>query len=169
MVIRCGVRTFLVNRRRYLNCTRVFAGWSVHDNLRRLLRDLIYRFSTGCFRNDRRRLVVRYVFLPSVLPSLEKFTPPIIRSHETRLKRAILGLGNFLNDVEFMLKRRLSIFWRICWSVLTPGIILVIFIYTFANLELLKYNKNFYPNLAYGKLLKLEISIFKKFFDFFYL
>lgn len=77
-----------------------------------------------------------------------------------RLKQAILGLGNFLNDIEFMLKKRLSIFWRVCWSILTPGIILVIFIYTFANLELLKYNKNFYPYSVYGKLLKLnEIQI----------
>ncbi|XP_077259916.1 sodium-dependent nutrient amino acid transporter 1-like [Temnothorax americanus] len=59
------------------------------------------------------------------------------------------GLGNFLNDVEFMLKKRLSMFWRVCWGVLTPGIILVIFIYTFANLELLKYNKNFYPYSVY--------------------
>ncbi|KAL0110486.1 hypothetical protein PUN28_013833 [Cardiocondyla obscurior] len=59
------------------------------------------------------------------------------------------GLGNFLNDIEFMLNRRLSIFWRICWSVLTPGIILVIFIYTFVNLELLKYNNKFYPSLIY--------------------
>ncbi|XP_011876475.1 PREDICTED: sodium-dependent nutrient amino acid transporter 1-like [Vollenhovia emeryi] len=59
------------------------------------------------------------------------------------------GLSNLLNDVEFMLKRRLSMFWRVCWSVLTPGIILVIFIYAFANLEMLKYNKNFYPSLVY--------------------
>lgn len=83
-----------------------------------------------------------------------EFMPPIIRSYQTRLKQAILGLGNFLTDVEFMLKRRLSMFWRVCWSVLTPGIILVIFIYTFANLELLKYNKNLYPYSVYGELLK---------------
>lgn len=77
----------------------------------------------------------------------------------------ILGLGNFLNDVEFMLKRRLSMFWRVCWSILTPGIILVIFIYTFANLELLKYNKNFYPYAVYGKLLKVNERL-RKFFLF---
>jgi len=79
----------------------------------------------------------------SVLPSFQIYIvnyPIVIRRD---LKEAILGLGNFLNDVEFMLKRRLSMFWRVCWSVLTPGIILVIFFYTFANLELLKYNKNY--------------------------
>ncbi|XP_018398128.1 PREDICTED: sodium-dependent nutrient amino acid transporter 1-like [Cyphomyrmex costatus] len=59
------------------------------------------------------------------------------------------GLSNFLNDIEFMLKKRLSMFWRICWSILTPGILLVIFFYTLANLELLKYNKKFYPYSVY--------------------
>ncbi|KYN30707.1 Sodium-dependent nutrient amino acid transporter 1, partial [Trachymyrmex septentrionalis] len=73
------------------------------------------------------------------------------------------GLSNFLNDVEFMLKKRLSIFWRICWGILTPGIVLVIFFYTFANLELLKYNKKFYPYSVYGKL-KSDKLIFNKFF-----
>lgn len=62
-----------------------------------------------------------------------------------------------------MLKRRLSIFWRVCWSILTPGIILVIFIYTFANLELLKYNNIFYPYSIYGKLLKLNETLIENF------
>ncbi|EFN81282.1 Uncharacterized sodium-dependent transporter CG3252 [Harpegnathos saltator] len=59
------------------------------------------------------------------------------------------GLANFLNDVEFMLQRRLSIFWRLCWSIVTPAIILIIFIYTITDLEPLKYNKSFCPVSAY--------------------
>ncbi|XP_026825947.1 sodium-dependent nutrient amino acid transporter 1-like isoform X1 [Ooceraea biroi] len=60
------------------------------------------------------------------------------------------GLGNFLNDIEFMLKRRLSIFWRLCWSIVTPGIILIIFLYTIADLKPLKYHDTFYPDSAYA-------------------
>ncbi|XP_015175936.1 PREDICTED: sodium-dependent nutrient amino acid transporter 1-like isoform X1 [Polistes dominula] len=58
-------------------------------------------------------------------------------------------VNNFLEDVEFMLNRRLSCFWKFCWSILTPGIITVIFIYNMINLELLTYNGLFYPNIAY--------------------
>ncbi|KAG7209784.1 hypothetical protein KM043_011402 [Ampulex compressa] len=60
------------------------------------------------------------------------------------------GLNNILEDIEFMLKRRLSIFWKLCWSVITPGIIILIFTYKMINLELLKYNNTNYPYVAYA-------------------
>ncbi|XP_012219266.1 sodium-dependent nutrient amino acid transporter 1-like isoform X2 [Linepithema humile] len=59
------------------------------------------------------------------------------------------GLSNFLIDIEFMLGRRLSIFWRLCWGIVTPAIIFIIFLYSLINLEPLKYNNIFYPNAAY--------------------
>ncbi|XP_014476459.1 PREDICTED: sodium-dependent nutrient amino acid transporter 1-like [Dinoponera quadriceps] len=59
------------------------------------------------------------------------------------------GLDNFLDDIEFMLKRRLSLFWRLCWSIVTPIIIIVIFLYAIIDLKPLKYNKSFYPEVAY--------------------
>ncbi|KAK2587414.1 hypothetical protein KPH14_003128 [Odynerus spinipes] len=59
------------------------------------------------------------------------------------------GINNFLDDIEFMLNRRLSIYWKYCWSFLTPAIILVIFIYSMINLELLTYNNLLYPDAAY--------------------
>ncbi|XP_003427814.1 sodium-dependent nutrient amino acid transporter 1 [Nasonia vitripennis] len=59
------------------------------------------------------------------------------------------GYNNFLNDVEFMLKRRLSIFWRFCWRFLTPTIIAVIFIYSMVSIKLLTYNDVTYPSYLY--------------------
>lgn len=52
-----------------------------------------------------------------------------------------------------MLNRRLSVFWRLCWSIVTPGIILIIFLYTIVDLQKLKYNNSFYPESAYGESL----------------
>jgi solute carrier family 6 (neurotransmitter transporter, glycine) member 5/9 len=33
----------------------------------------------------------------------------------------IYGLQNFCDDVEFMSKKKISMYWRINWAVLTPG------------------------------------------------
>lgn len=49
-----------------------------------------------------------------------------------------LGLENFCADVEFMLKRRLGLYWRVCWGVVTPLVLIVIFIYFLCSLERLK-------------------------------
>jgi len=76
--------------------------------------------------------------------------------------RWILGLGNFLSDIEFMLKRQLSIFWRVCWSIVTPGIILIIFFYTIGDLKPLKYNDTFYPDSAYGESSKLDKIVIRQ-------
>lgn len=39
------------------------------------------------------------------------------------------GLSNFCLDVQFMLGSRPSILWKITWGVLTPFVLIVIFIY----------------------------------------
>ncbi|XP_077294962.1 sodium-dependent nutrient amino acid transporter 1-like [Arctopsyche grandis] len=42
----------------------------------------------------------------------------------------IYGVRRFCNDIEFMLNMKVSIYWRLCWSVLTPLILIVILIYS---------------------------------------
>ncbi|XP_014233935.1 sodium-dependent nutrient amino acid transporter 1-like isoform X1 [Trichogramma pretiosum] len=61
----------------------------------------------------------------------------------------VYGLNNFLDDMEFMLKRRLGWYWRFCWYFLTPAIITGVFIYSVVNLKLLTYNGILYPDFAY--------------------
>lgn len=68
-------------------------------------------------------------------------------------EKLFVGINNFLDDIEFMLNRRLSLFWKVCWTFLTPAIIAVIFIYNMINLEFLTYNGSNYPDVAYGKYL----------------
>ncbi|XP_035733065.1 sodium-dependent nutrient amino acid transporter 1-like isoform X2 [Vespa mandarinia] len=62
----------------------------------------------------------------------------------------IYGLENFLDDVEYMLKRRPSLYWRICWGVITPLLLVTILIYTIIGLTPLTYAGVLYPSSAYA-------------------
>ncbi|XP_076240345.1 sodium-dependent nutrient amino acid transporter 1 [Calliopsis andreniformis] len=61
----------------------------------------------------------------------------------------VYGLENFLDDVEYMLQRRPSVYWRLCWGVLTPLLLAVILVYTLVTLRPLTYSGTSYPNSAY--------------------
>ncbi|XP_017884449.1 sodium-dependent nutrient amino acid transporter 1-like [Ceratina calcarata] len=62
----------------------------------------------------------------------------------------IYGLENFLDDVEYMLKRRPSVYWRLCWGVCTPLLLAVILFYTLATLKPLTYSGISYPDSAHA-------------------
>ncbi|XP_017768589.1 PREDICTED: sodium-dependent nutrient amino acid transporter 1-like [Nicrophorus vespilloides] len=62
------------------------------------------------------------------------------------------GLENFCDDIEFMLKRKVGLYWRISWGVITPVVLVVIFIYFVATLERLQHEGLDFPDhvLAFG-------------------
>ncbi|KAG5342732.1 NAAT1 protein, partial [Acromyrmex heyeri] len=60
------------------------------------------------------------------------------------------GLLNFLNDMEFMLGNRLGAYWRACWLIITPVLMIIILIYTCATYEPLMYDGERFPDYAYG-------------------
>lgn len=62
----------------------------------------------------------------------------------------IYGLSNFLNDVQFMLGVRPSFYWRICWLLITPLLMIVILIYTCSTYVPLTYDGMPFPAYAYG-------------------
>ncbi|KAG6794670.1 sodium-dependent nutrient amino acid transporter 1 isoform X1 [Apis mellifera caucasica] len=62
----------------------------------------------------------------------------------------IYGLENFLDDVEYMLKRRPSAYWRLCWGVITPLLLAVILVYTLISLTPLTYSGISYPDSAHA-------------------
>ncbi|XP_077259913.1 sodium-dependent nutrient amino acid transporter 1-like [Temnothorax americanus] len=62
----------------------------------------------------------------------------------------VYGLSNFLNDMEFMLGRRLGFYWRSCWLVITPLLMIVILIYTCATYEPVTYDGAPFPDYAYA-------------------
>ncbi|XP_067006228.2 sodium-dependent nutrient amino acid transporter 1 [Anabrus simplex] len=62
----------------------------------------------------------------------------------------LYGVDNFCQDIEFMLGHRVSVYWRLCWSLVTPVLLLVILFYKFAKLEPLTYQGSLYPDSAYA-------------------
>ncbi|XP_050448006.1 sodium-dependent nutrient amino acid transporter 1-like isoform X1 [Cataglyphis hispanica] len=62
----------------------------------------------------------------------------------------IYGFENFLEDVEFMLDRQPSVYWRICWFIVTPLILISIFIYTIVTLSPLTYGGRLLPESAHA-------------------
>ncbi|XP_018371466.1 PREDICTED: sodium-dependent nutrient amino acid transporter 1-like isoform X2 [Trachymyrmex cornetzi] len=60
------------------------------------------------------------------------------------------GLENFLEDLEFMLDRKPSVYWRMCWFIVTPFILITIFIYTIATLSPLTYGGTSLPGYAHA-------------------
>ncbi|XP_066597904.1 sodium-dependent nutrient amino acid transporter 1-like isoform X2 [Prorops nasuta] len=61
----------------------------------------------------------------------------------------IYGIENFLDDVEFMLNRKPSAYWRLCWFLITPILLIAIFLYTVVNLEPLTYAGHSFPWTAH--------------------
>ncbi|XP_037726426.1 sodium-dependent nutrient amino acid transporter 1 [Drosophila subpulchrella] len=60
----------------------------------------------------------------------------------------VYGLQNFCDDIEFMCNRRVSLYWRVCWSFFTPVMMIIIFIYSMATIEPIKYSEIYFPEAA---------------------
>nr|XP_017102484.2 sodium-dependent nutrient amino acid transporter 1 [Drosophila bipectinata] len=63
----------------------------------------------------------------------------------------IYGLQNFCDDIEFMCNRRVSLYWRMCWSFFTPVMMIVIFIYSMVTIEPIQYSELYFPEAGNGK------------------
>ncbi|XP_023170220.1 sodium-dependent nutrient amino acid transporter 1 isoform X2 [Drosophila hydei] len=62
----------------------------------------------------------------------------------------IYGTDRLCKDIEFMLGRKVGLYWRLCWGVFTPLIMTIILIYFYATYEPLIYNNQPFPTWAYG-------------------
>lgn len=62
-----------------------------------------------------------------------------------------VGLENICQDVHFMLKQKVGLYWRICWGLITPVVLIIIFIYFVATLEEITYEGKQYPTITLGK------------------
>ncbi|XP_055585925.1 sodium-dependent nutrient amino acid transporter 1 isoform X2 [Uranotaenia lowii] len=60
----------------------------------------------------------------------------------------LYGLENFCRDVEFMTQRRVGIYWRLCWGLITPVFMLAVFIYSLIEYEWPTYSGKSYPSDA---------------------
>lgn len=60
----------------------------------------------------------------------------------------IYGLEEFCDDSQFMLGRHVSVYWRLCWAVITPAFMIITFIYSMIQLESPTYSGLPYPDSA---------------------
>lgn len=67
-------------------------------------------------------------------------------------------MNRLCRDIEFMIGRKVGLYWRICWGILTPVSMIVILIYTFISYKPLEYKDQTYPAWATGKYFTLHFQ-----------
>lgn len=65
----------------------------------------------------------------------------------------IVGIENICWDIEFMSKKKVAVYWKICWGLITPTLLLGIFVYFIATTSRLKYGEYDYPDRILGNVL----------------
>jgi solute carrier family 6 amino acid transporter-like protein 5/7/9/14 len=50
-----------------------------------------------------------------------------------------------------MVGRKLSAYWRLCWGIVTPVLMIVILAYAITTMKPETYQGKFFPTSAYGK------------------
>lgn len=68
----------------------------------------------------------------------------------------LLGVNRLCADIRFMLGHSTNWYWRICWSIVTPLLMIAIFIYYVVEIatssEPITFKGRPYPELAYSKI-----------------
>ncbi|KAI5651870.1 sodium:neurotransmitter symporter family domain-containing protein [Phthorimaea operculella] len=63
----------------------------------------------------------------------------------------IYGLENLCLDIEFMLNMKTSVYWRFCWGIITPGILIIVFIFALISSEEPVFGEDYvYPFAGYA-------------------
>lgn len=63
---------------------------------------------------------------------------------------SIAGVNRLCRDTEFMSGRNPGLYWRMCWGIITPAVMITILLYTFITYKPLTYRGYIYPDTAYG-------------------
>ncbi|XP_039954948.1 sodium-dependent nutrient amino acid transporter 1-like isoform X1 [Bactrocera tryoni] len=77
------------------------------------------------------------------------FTALILAIGELLAVGWVYGVKRFCADIEFMIGLKTGIYWRICWGLITPGLMLAVLIYTLVDLKPLTYKNVDYPRIAH--------------------
>lgn len=63
----------------------------------------------------------------------------------------IYGVDRFCKDIEFMLGRKTGMYWRICWGVITPFMMILILVYFIMTWKPLTYRDYEYQTSMHSK------------------
>lgn len=62
----------------------------------------------------------------------------------------IYGVDRFCRDIEFMLNRKTGLYWRVCWKIITPSIMIGIFGYFVVTWKPINYQDREYSSLMHA-------------------
>ncbi|KAJ9576849.1 hypothetical protein L9F63_006623, partial [Diploptera punctata] len=62
----------------------------------------------------------------------------------------IYGMDNFCQDLEFMVGRKIGCYWRICWGIITPVLMIVILLYSIGTMKPETYKDKPFPTPVYA-------------------
>jgi solute carrier family 6 amino acid transporter-like protein 5/7/9/14 len=68
------------------------------------------------------------------------------------------GVDNFCSDIEFMVGRKLSAYWRLCWGIITPVLMIAILAYAIVTMKPETYRDKPFPTSAYGMCVRNVIK-----------
>jgi solute carrier family 6 amino acid transporter-like protein 5/7/9/14 len=68
------------------------------------------------------------------------------------------GVDNFCSDIEFMVGRKLSAYWRLCWGIITPVLMISILAYAIVTMKPETYQDKPFPTSAYGTWVRIIIA-----------
>ncbi|XP_055907544.1 sodium-dependent nutrient amino acid transporter 1 [Eupeodes corollae] len=57
----------------------------------------------------------------------------------------VYGVKRFCEDIQFMVGQKTGIYWRVCWGVITPGLMISVLIYTLIVFKPITYKDVEYP------------------------
>lgn len=60
----------------------------------------------------------------------------------------VYGVKRVCNDVYFMIQKETNFYWRFCWGIVAPLILIFVMVYTVSNFENLTYKDKQYPSWA---------------------
>lgn len=63
----------------------------------------------------------------------------------------VYGVNRLCRDIEFMINHKPGLYWRLCWGVFTPLLMIIILAYTFISYTPLTYKGLPYPEWATSK------------------
>lgn len=77
----------------------------------------------------------------------------------------IYGVDRLCFDIQFMLGFKTGWYWRICWSIVTPALMIAIFIYFVVELaqssDPITYKDQPYPNVVYSEFFLSNFLLLK--------
>lgn len=68
----------------------------------------------------------------------------------------VYGVNRLCRDIDFMISHKPGLYWRLCWGILTPLMMIVILIYTVVSFTPATYKGLAYPEWATSKFITVK-------------